>query len=144
MSDLFSTPAARPSPQPSASIQKVVLFMQQHLVEPMSLGQLAQIANLNLLQFTTAFRREIGMPPYRYLSHLRIRVAKELLEKGMPAALVAAEAGFFDQAHMYRHFKRVCGITPGQYRATTAMRAHAGSSARLANYLPLKSTSALL
>jgi transcriptional regulator GlxA family with amidase domain len=102
---------------PSDSIQKTLQFMQLHFVEPLSLNQLATIANLSVLQFAAAFRREVGMPPYRYLSHLRVRVAKALLEQGMPTAMVAAEAGFFDQPHMYRHFRRVCGVTPGQYQA---------------------------
>lgn len=103
---------------PSASIQQVLQFMQQHCVEPLSLSQLAVIAGLGVLQFAALFRREVGMPPYRYLSHLRVRVAKALLEQGMPTATVAAEAGFFDQPHLYRHFKRHCGVTPGQYQAT--------------------------
>jgi len=130
--DFMPTRTAAASSQQSASIRKALLFMEQHLVEPLTLSQLAQIANLTLFQFTTVFRREVGMPPYRYLSHLRIRVAKDLLEQGMPAALVAAEAGFFDQAHMYRHFKRVCGITPGQYLAAAALRAHPRSGAQSA------------
>ncbi len=109
---------------PSASIEKTLQFMQLHFVEPLSLSQLAALTGLSVLQFAAVFRREVGMPPYRYLSHLRIRVAKALLEQGMPTATVAAEAGFFDQPHMYRHFKRVCGVTPGQYQAR-AMRSSA-------------------
>ena len=134
MTDLVSVPSrtAATSAQQSASIRKTLQFMQQNLVEPLTLSQLAQIANLTLFQFTTVFRREVGMPPYRYLSHLRIGVAQALLEQGMPGALVAAEAGFFDQAHMYRHFKRVCGVTPGQYLAAAAMRAHVRLDAQVA------------
>lgn len=114
---------------PSVSIQKTLQFMQLHSVEPLSLNQLAAIADLSVLQFAAAFRREVGMPPYRYLSHLRVRVAKALLEQGMPMAQVAAEAGFFDQPHMYRHFRRVCGVTPGQYQAN-ALRAPAAFEAK--------------
>jgi len=105
----------------SASIRKTLWFMQQNYVEPITLSQLAAIANLSLLQFTMVFRREVGMPPYRYLSQFRIRKAKDLLEQGMAISVAAAEAGFFDQPHMCRHFKRACGLTPGQYLAA-AMR----------------------
>lgn len=115
--------AIAPQSRQSVVIQKTLLFMQQNFVEPVTLSQLAAIANLSLLQFSAVFRREVGMPPYRYLSHLRIRKAKDLLEQGMPISMVAAEAGFFDQPHMYRHFKRACGLTPGQYLASVTRSA---------------------
>ena len=66
-------------------------------------------------------QREVGMPPYRYISHLRVQQAKALLQQGVPAAVVAAETGFFDQSHMYRHFKRVCGVTPSQFKASAIL-----------------------
>jgi transcriptional regulator GlxA family with amidase domain len=50
-----------------------------------------------------------------------VRHAKSLLRAGLPIALVAAEAGFYDQAHLTRHFKRIVGLTPGRY-ATEARR----------------------
>jgi AraC-like DNA-binding protein len=37
------------------------------------------------------------------------------LRAGLPIAIVAAEAGFYDQAHLTRHFKRIVGLTPGRY-----------------------------
>jgi AraC-like DNA-binding protein len=37
--------------------------------------------------------------------------------------LAASEAGFFDQSHLSRHFKRLCGMTPGQYIAQNVLPA---------------------
>ncbi len=110
------TSAAGPAVH-STSIGKALHFMEQHFVERVSLSQLAEIANLTLFRFATVFRKEVGMPPYRYLSCLRVQQAKSLLAQGVPAAVAAAETGFFDQSHMYRHFKRICGVTPTQYLA---------------------------
>ena len=45
--------------------------------------------------------------------------AKSLLRAGLPITLPAAEAGFYDQAHLNRHFKRVLGVTPGRYVKNT-------------------------
>jgi transcriptional regulator GlxA family with amidase domain len=112
--DIVAPDRRRSNAVRTAAIQRAVLFMEQHLLEPVTLSQLADIAGLTIFQFNTAFRREVGMPPYRYLSRLRINAAMELLRKGMPTAMVAAEAGFFDQPHMYRHFRRHFGLTPGQ------------------------------
>lgn len=116
--DVFSIPA-RKSVVYSTSINRARLFMEQHFVEHLSLSQLATIANLTLFRFATVFRKEVGIPPYRYLSHLRVAHAKSLLSQGVPAAVVAAETGFFDQSHMVRHFKRICGVTPSQYMAAS-------------------------
>ncbi|WP_390622465.1 helix-turn-helix domain-containing protein [Vasconcelosia minhoensis] len=41
--------------------------------------------------------------------------AKALLASGMPIAAAALETGFSDQSRLNRHFKRLTGITPGQY-----------------------------
>lgn len=103
----------------SMEIQKTLQFMERNFDAPITLDQLAGIANLSRPRFMSRFRREVGMPPYRYLSQLRIGVAQTLLHAGMPLARVAAEVGFFDQPHLYRHFKRICGVTPRQYLASS-------------------------
>jgi AraC-like DNA-binding protein len=62
-----------------------------------------------------AFRAEVGMPPYAYLESVRIRRAQQLIEAGKPLAEVAAEVGFSSQSHLTERFKRIIGVTPGQY-----------------------------
>jgi AraC-like DNA-binding protein len=63
----------------------------------------------------------VGMTPHSYLTQVRVRHAKSLLSAGLPITQVATEAGFYDQAHLTRHFKRIVGLTPGRYvkHATT-------------------------
>ena len=46
---------------------------------------------------------------------MRVTQAKKLLSMAMPIAEVAVETGFSDQSHLHRHFKRIVGVTPGQY-----------------------------
>nr|WP_310206490.1 helix-turn-helix domain-containing protein [Paenarthrobacter nitroguajacolicus] len=43
--------------------------------------------------------------------------ARRLLLDGRPAAEAAVEAGFHDQSHLTRHFRRVLGTTPGAFAA---------------------------
>ncbi|HBZ55962.1 MAG TPA: AraC family transcriptional regulator, partial [Syntrophobacteraceae bacterium] len=45
-----------------------------------------------------------------------IRRARGMLSQGRPIAEVAQATGFSDQSHLTRHFKRILGVTPGQYR----------------------------
>lgn len=61
--------------------------------------------------FTTAF----GLPPHRYLTGRRVELARRLLLAGQRPAEVATAAGFYDQAHLNRHFTRYLGVTPGRY-----------------------------
>jgi AraC-like DNA-binding protein len=58
------------------------------------------------------------LPPHRYLTGRRIEAARNLLLSGTSPAEVATRAGFFDQAHLTRHFRHYLGITPARYQRT--------------------------
>lgn len=55
------------------------------------------------------------MPPDTYLESVRIRHAQRLIAEGKPLADVAAEVGFSSQSHLTHRFKRIIGVTPGQF-----------------------------
>jgi AraC-like DNA-binding protein len=63
-----------------------------------------------------AFYQAYGLAPSDYQRQLRVRAARRLLSRGVPPAVASAEAGFADQAHLTRWFRRYYGITPGAYR----------------------------
>ncbi len=111
-----STPA-RGRSRHSAAVCKAAEYIERNSTERIMLRELAALANLSPCRFATVFRREIGLPPHRYLCHVRVQNAMTLLRSGVPLAMVASEAGFFDQSHLSRHFKSICGITPGKYLA---------------------------
>jgi AraC-like DNA-binding protein len=83
--------------------------------ENVSLLELGREAGLSPFHLCRVFRREIGLSPHLYQMHIRVRLAKSLLAKGRSISQAAAEAGFCDQAHLTRHFKRFFGVTPGRY-----------------------------
>nr|WP_276610950.1 AraC family transcriptional regulator [Kineococcus siccus] len=62
-----------------------------------------------------AFGAEFGLPPHRYLTGRRVDRARRLLLDGVPPAQAAVGAGFYDQSHLTRHFRRVLGTTPGRF-----------------------------
>jgi AraC-like DNA-binding protein len=64
-----------------------------------------------------AFSQAYGLAPSDYQRQLRIRAARRLLSGGVSLARAAAEAGFADQAHLNRWFRRYYGVTPGAYQA---------------------------
>jgi AraC-like DNA-binding protein len=61
------------------------------------------------------FRRDVGLSPHAYLTQIRVEAAKKLLSEGASIVDVASDIGFTDQSHFTRHFKRITGVTPGQY-----------------------------
>jgi AraC-like DNA-binding protein len=83
--------------------------------ENVTLEQLAQEVGLTPFHLCRVFRRENGLSPHTYQILVRLKRAKTLLAAGLPISQVALETGFFDQAHLTRHFKRVFGVTPGRY-----------------------------
>ena len=75
-----------------------------------------------------AFHQAYGLAPSDYQRQLRVHAARRLLSRGVPPVVAAAEAGFADQAHLTRWFRRYYGITPGTYR--NAVRPQAGTDER--------------
>ena len=90
-------------------------YLEEHAQENVTLPALARSAGLSAFHLCRIFREAVGMTPHSYQTQVRVRRAKSLLRAGLPITLAAAEAGFYDQAHLTRHFKRIVGVTPGQY-----------------------------
>jgi AraC family transcriptional regulator len=80
-------------------------------------AELARECELSRVDLLRAFRRSVGMTPYRWLLERRIEVAKEKLRDGrLSLADVARECGFWDQSHFTHHFTRIVGVSPGAWR----------------------------
>lgn len=62
-----------------------------------------------------AFSKRFGLPPHQYLTGRRVDLARRHLVDGRPAAEAAVLAGFHDQSHLTRHFRRVLGTSPGRF-----------------------------
>jgi AraC-like DNA-binding protein len=90
-------------------------YLQEHSAENVTLEALARFAGLSAFHLCRVFREAVGITPHAYQTQVRVRHAKSLIGAGLPITLVAAEVGFYDQAHLTRHFKRIVGLTPGRY-----------------------------
>jgi len=109
-------------------MRRVARYIEENYTENVPLRDLAQLVALSPCTLINLFRREVGIPPHQYLCYVRIREAMALLRGGSSAAAAAIDAGFFDQSHLTRHFKRVCGMTPGQYVASMIATASLASA----------------
>lgn len=97
-----------------ADVQRAVDFIQDCPTKSHDLGDLARLAGLSRYHFVRAFKAETGLTPHAFVIQRRLREAVGLLRKGWPIAAAAVESGFYDQAHLTRHFKKVFGAPPGR------------------------------
>ena len=104
----------RLAPEPSVA-RRLRAYLDERIGAPVTLAELAEIAGMSQFHTVRVFARATGMPPHTYLTQRRVAHAKTLLAQRLPLAQVAARAGFYDQSHLTRHFKRIVGVTPGQY-----------------------------
>ena len=106
----------RPADQKSSDLESDNQPAQDENPASFTLAELAGVACLSPYHFIRVFARHTGLTPHAWLMQLRARKARELLRQGAPIAQAAASAGFADQSHLNRTFKRLLGYTPGQFR----------------------------
>ncbi len=105
----------RPAGREPGAVSRAREYLDEHAAENVTLAELARLAGLSAFHLCRVFRLSVGMTPHAYQTHLRVRRARSLLHAGLPIASTAIAAGFYDQAHLTRHFKRVVGVPPGRY-----------------------------
>jgi AraC-like DNA-binding protein len=91
-------------------------LLDEHLIDGLDLEQVAPELGADPTYLIRAFTKAYGLPPHRYLTGRRVERARRLLLDGMPIADAAVAAGFYDQAHLSRHLRRMINTTPGRYR----------------------------
>jgi AraC family transcriptional regulator len=95
-------------------------FIESHLEHSLTLPELAREANISSHHFLRWFKRHFGRPPHAYVIERRLERAKSLLSKtDLPLKEVALRAGFSDQPHMTRLFRRYLDATPKAFRCST-------------------------
>jgi AraC-like DNA-binding protein len=103
--------------EPTRPVRRALALLRERFAEALTLDELSAHAGLDKFHLCRAFRAQVGMPPHAYLTQLRILSAKELLAAGAKPKDVAGQVGMYDQSQLNRHFRRLVGVTPGQYSA---------------------------
>jgi AraC-like DNA-binding protein len=104
----------RPPPL-DADISRAIAFMEANGDRQICVSEIASAAGLSDYYFMRTFRARTGMTVHGYLTQLRLRRAKDLLERGAPLAETAIAVGFFDQSHLTNRFRANYGVTPRQF-----------------------------
>jgi AraC-like DNA-binding protein len=96
-------------------VKKAKRFLEDRYDENVSLKDLAREVNISPYHLLRVFESELGIPPYAYLTQIRIQESKRLLSNGVSIADVAQQTGFCDQSQFTKRFKQIVGTTPGLF-----------------------------
>jgi AraC family transcriptional regulator len=109
--------AGEAEPKPPAWLLRVRDRLHDEFADPPRLADLATNAGVHPVYLAAAFRRHFRCTAGEYVRRRRIDWAcKRLAEGELSLAEVALAAGFSDQSHFGRIFKRLVGLTPAAYR----------------------------
>jgi AraC family transcriptional regulator len=99
----------------------IVDYIMANLNGSPTVEQMAALVQLSAYHFTRQFKAATGLPPHQFVITRRVEMAQRLLRerRGIGLADVAIRAGFSDQSQFSFHFKRILGLTPGQFRTST-------------------------
>jgi AraC family carnitine catabolism transcriptional activator len=96
---------------------QVVRLMQQHVEDPLSIDDLAQVVLVTRRQLERLFSGHLGMPPSRFYLNLRLDRARELLQQtGMAITEVAIASGFGSSSYLARAYRTRFGLNPKEDR----------------------------
>ena len=115
-----TTRTVRRTPKQSerqALIGRIVLYIREHFLEPISVEQVAGVIHLSPNYFSDFFKKHMGIGFSAYVKQLRLEFAASLLlTSDLTVKQIADQSGFNSQAYFFNSFKSAFGMPPEQFR----------------------------
>ncbi|MER8901119.1 AraC family transcriptional regulator [Mesorhizobium sp. M0317] len=92
-------------------------YLEENAERSVRSDELEAVTGLDRYALSRHFRATYSTSPHRFLLMRRLQKARRMIEVGEPLAEIAVGAGFSDQSHFNRHFKKAFGLTPGRWSA---------------------------
>jgi AraC-like DNA-binding protein len=106
---------AKSAPPQNDRLDRAAAFIDANCTRNIRLEDICAASGLSPAYLVRGFKRRFGLTPHARLMDRRVRYAKWQLKRGRPLVEVALDAGFADQPHFQRVFKRLVAATPRQY-----------------------------
>ena len=95
----------------------VKAWLDTHYTEKVNLDELAKQFFIDKFYLTKIFKEQYGITINTYISQKKITAAKQLLRfSDKTIEQISAEIGICDNNYFTRLFKKIEGVTPGEYR----------------------------
>ncbi len=109
------------SEKDGSRMDRVMQFLLKNRFQKISLEETAAVANLSKEAFCRFFKLRTRNTYTQYLNQLRITEAqKQLQETDLSISEIAYRVGFENLAYFNRSFKKICGVTPKEWRAISS------------------------
>jgi AraC family chemosensory pili system transcriptional regulator ChpD len=105
------------------AVSKAQSIIRDQCADRIYISHLARRVDLDMRYLISLFKLATGVTPHQFQIAMRVELARALLEQHLPLSEVAARAGFADQSHLNRHFRRQYGFTPGAFRGSVVASA---------------------
>jgi AraC family transcriptional regulator of arabinose operon len=100
-------------------LERVFSEMEQRIAERLTVGELAQTAQLSRSRFAHLFREQTGCTPMQHLFLIRMERARLLLERTtLTVNEIMTCVGYSDASHFARDFRLRYELAPREYRLT--------------------------
>ena len=100
-----------------SDVDRAKAYIFAHLDQPLLVTDVAAHVNLSSEYFTKLFKKETGQNIKDFITQAKINAARELLASSdIPVSLVAMEMGYDNFSHFTQIFRKICGVTPSEYR----------------------------
>ncbi len=98
----------------------VVAYINEHLTEEISVGNLAKVFFMSKTHFSRQFKKLLGSTAWEYITAKRLIIAKELLSQGEKPTEIFSKIGFNDYCTFYKAYRSRFGNSPKQdYKVNT-------------------------
>jgi len=104
------------NPQNYAIIQ-ALFYVEQNIAKKITLDDLSEFVGYSVYHFSRLFKKEVGLPPYEYITRFRLDLAKHyLITTKKPIKDIAYECGYQNEINFYSLFKKNVGMSPKKFR----------------------------
>ena len=109
---------AKKGSRKTALTDQIVDYVSLHYADIQDLSFVVDVFHYSTVHVNSLFKNRLGVSLWRYVLHIRLDRACDMLVNGIHASEVALSCGFKDYSTFYRLFKKSYGITPTECRRT--------------------------
>lgn len=122
---------------PHDPVIDIPTYIEQHISEPLKVEDLARRCGLSYPWFAKRFHDHFNISCKQCIERLRVEAVEHYLSyTDLDLAAISAKTGYTDCSHLVKEFKRMTGMTPGQYRSLMKSQGRAAISAFSVQTIP--------